>query len=333
MNMTEFSACCLAKVDRDDGHTRLTVACVRRGDDGKRIMHKREYNLDPLIAQIRMMLAAEHARLHGSESVSGGWDRLILQAEQTARRVGEGRMIRELFGEVSPLLTSGPDEDDPDQRIYQLLTCARAGNERCLATIGAIVNAAYRGNPAALAACQKLRKLHLALEGKEAARIANVSTAGMTTPELVDIGSWWGSFKKIAKKAGKIATAPVWAPAYLATKAIDKIPGVRNLNRINPAAWAIHAVERGSKRPVQPARLTQSDFRRPQATLAQPQYDDSQDPQYDGPDTSQESQYDGPDAPQDDGPSDEEVSGWLYRVGPKESSRRGALKNLYAKGV
>lgn len=321
MKMSDFSACCLAKVDRDDGHTRLTVCCVRRGADGKRVVHKREFNLDPLIAHIRSMLAEEHARLHGHESVSGSWDMLIAQAEQTARRVGEGRLIRELFGEVSPLLASGDDSENPDQRIYQLLTCARAGNERCLTTIGAIVNAAYRGNRAALAACQKLRKLHLALEGKEAAKIANVSTAGMTTPELIDIGSWWGSFKKIAKKAAKVATAPVWAPTYLATKAIDKIPGVRNLNKLNPAAWAIHAVERGSKRPVQ---TLQRDHRLPApAPAPEPQYDDSQ---YN--DASYEGSYD------EDSPyPQEEVSGWLYRVGPRTTPRTTSLKSLYARAA
>lgn len=331
MNMTDFSACCLAKVDRDDGHTRLTVCCVRRDGRGKRIVHKREFNLDPLIAQIRGMLAQEHARLHGSESVSGSWDALIARAEQTARRVGESRLIRELFGEISPLLASDDESasdsaDSSDNRIYQLLTCARAGNERCLATIGSIVNAAYRGNEAALTACRKLRRLHLALEGKEAARVANVSTAGMTTPELIDIGSWWGSFKKIAKKAGKVATAPIWAPAYLAVKAVDKVPGLNNLNRINPAAWAVHAIERGTKRP---ARVVRSDYR----GQGVPQQSDALAPQsdetpYDGPtDSSPDGAYD-----DDSSPQGEEVGGWLFRVGPRTTPRGAGLKGLYSRG-
>lgn len=342
MNMTDFSACCLAKVDREDGHTRLTVCCVRRDSEGRRMVHKREFNLDPLIAKIRGMLAQEHARLHGTESVSGSWDMLIAKAEQTARRVGESRLIRELFGEVSPLLASDGESDSDsdnagdssDNRIYKLLTCARAGNERCLATIGSIVNAAYRGNEAALTACRKLRRLHLALEGKEAARVANVSTAGMTTPELVDIGSWWGSFKKIAKKAGKVATAPIWAPTYLAVKAVDKVPGLRNLNRINPAAWAVHAVERGTNRP---ARVVRSDYRGMAPQLSQP--DATPAPQSDAP--YDESQYDGPspiDSPpdgqyDDDSAPQEEVAGWgLFRVGPRTTPRGAGLRNLYARG-
>lgn len=238
MNLDDFSRCCIAKIEPQGDGPHLTVACVRRGNDGERIVHQREIALAPIIADLKEMFA--------SHEVAGEPSELDERAGATARKIGEARLVRALHEEVAPHL-GGETDDAPDSthdKTYRLLTRARSGDPRALQVMGALVNSACMGNGRALEVVQHARRLHQALEGKQAAAEAGITTAGMTAPELAQIGGWFSSLKKVAK----YATAPVWAPAYLATKGISKVPGLRQINKINPAAWAINAVEGGGKK-------------------------------------------------------------------------------------
>lgn len=336
MNLEDFSGCCIVKLCREDGHARLTVACVAT-HDGKRVIHKKEIDLDPLVKHISGMLARYHQELHGQPPIGGAWDDLIVKAEEMARRVGEARLVEALFGEVSPLLGEG-DEDiedsDTNQKAYQILTSARNGDAGALEIIGALVNSAYRGNARALEIVVFMRKLHMALEGKQAAGLANVSTAGMTMPQLVEIGSWFSGLKNIAKKVGKVATAPLWAPTYLATKAISKVPGLRAVNKINPAAWAINAME-GKKR--RPARKVTASWNQPRGPVGpelqqppMPEVPGNYDPgdyadDYGSDEYGEEPEFAGPQA-------EEEVSGWAFNKGYRPSANPRSMRGFYSRG-
>lgn len=247
MDIEKFSECCLAKVCRDnDGHVRLVVCCVLRDPtSGEKVVHRKEVNLDQLIQYAQKMFANYHQKLHQTQpEVSGSWDDMLDKSLQVAKRIGEARLIRALFAEVSPIMASnaaGVDgaESDMHKKVHEVLLQAREGNQDALDTMNALMNSAYRGNARALEIMTLMRDMNLALDGKEAVKISGINCAGMTAPELVEVGSWWSKFKSIAK----VATAPVWAPAYLATKAVSKLPGGKYLNKLSPTSWAFNAMK------------------------------------------------------------------------------------------
>jgi hypothetical protein len=342
MDIEKFSECCLAKVCRDnDNHVRLVVCCVLRDPtSGEKVVHRKEVNLDQLIQYAHKMFANYHHKVHQSQpEVSGSWDDMLAKSVDVAKRIGEARLIRSLFAEVSPILSNnaaGVDggESDMHKKAHELLVKAREGDRDALDTMNSLMNAAYRGNSRALEIMVLMRDMNLALDGKEAVKISGINCAGMTTPELVEVGSWWSKFKKVAK----VATAPVWAPAYLATKAVSKLPGGKYLNKVSPAAWASKAIKGGAQAPRAPRapRVISRQPRQPNPQ-SQPQMQDQgfapqeqgypqnqgYDPGYENYDPSYEDQtsYEDPgypgyeeEAPEFAGPQ-AEVSGWLYNKG------------------
>jgi hypothetical protein len=229
MDIEKFSECCLAKVCRDDeGHVRLTMCCVLKDPDtGKKVVRKKEVNLDGLISYAHKALMKYHQGLHGADQqVSGEWNDLLNNAYQAARRMGEARLVKALFSEVSPELGSnakGPDDEESEmhRQAHEVLARAREGDRTSLDIMSALMNSAYRGNERALEILTLMRDMHHAMEGKEA--VAHVQSSGyhcsgMTTPQLVALGSWWSSLKKAVKKVGKVATAPLWVPALMSYK-------------------------------------------------------------------------------------------------------------------
>lgn len=347
MDIEKFSECCLAKICRDnDNHIRLVVCCVLRDPtSGEKVVHRKEVNLDQLIKYAHKMFANYHHNVHQTQpEVSGSWDGMLDKSLEVAKRIGEARLIRSLFSEVSPILASnaaGVDggESEMHKRVHEVLVKAREGDRDSLDTMNSLMNAAYRGNSRALEIMVLMRDMNLALDGKEAVKISGINCAGMTAPELVEVGSWWSKFKKVAK----VATAPVWAPAYLATKAVSKLPGGKYLNKVNPAAWASKAIKGGS-RPPQPRaprvisrqpnqQVNPGQYGPPQNIPAQygpqpqteqeyqgydtnggydPGYEQGYDPAYDeqGYDPGYEQGYE----PEFAGPQ-AEVSGWLFNKG------------------
>ena len=314
MNIEQFSECCLAKLCRDEnGKLDLVVCCVLRGPDGKKIVKKKQIDLRPVVQFVHNAIASYHKQLHQPEV--SGWDQTVDSAVDTARRMGEARMVKALFHEVSPMLANMEAHDNTEsemhQKAHEVLVKAREGDRTSLDIMSALMNAAYRGNARALEIMTLMRDMNLALDGKEAAEISGIGCAGMTTPQLIEIGSWWSKFKKVAK----VVTAPVWAPTYLATKAISKVPGLRLLNKVNPAAWVINRFE-GGRRPSQPQLPPAAPPMDELPPPAAPPSDQSQgyapDPGYAG---DQGGGYDeGYDEPEFAGPQ-EEVSGWAYNKG------------------
>lgn len=225
MDIEKFSECCLAKLCRDnEGHVRLIMCCVLRDPDtGRKVVHKKEVNLDNLISYAHKMLINYHAKMHGQPQVSGEWNDILDKAVQAARRMGEARLMRALFDEISPELGSnakGPDDEESEmhRQAHEVLVKAREGNRAALDIMASLMNAAYRGNERALEIMTLMRDMHHAMDGKVVVQTAGYHCAGMTTPQLIEIGSWWSSIKKAAKKVGKVATAPLWVPALMTYK-------------------------------------------------------------------------------------------------------------------
>lgn len=277
MNVERFAQCCLAKVCRDErGHTRLTVCCVLRDPStGRRRVHVKEVNLDPLLKWASHMFASYHNRLHATQDglpseahIAGDWEDIVRKSVAVAKRIGESRLVMALYSEVSPMLAQGSGEDsDMHRQAHEVLLRAMRGDQQALAIMNALMSSAYRGNARALEIMTLMRDMQLAMEGKEAVGVAGLSCAGVSTPDLVLVGSWWKKLKrglkKVAKGAVHLATAPITAtyklakgdfrgalsdalaPVTTAVHAVDAVPGLNLLNKINPAAWATHALEGG----------------------------------------------------------------------------------------
>ena len=228
MNVERFAQCCLAKVCRgEDGHVRLTVCCVLRDPTtGKRRVHVKEVNLDPLLKWASHMFAQYHHRLHSLQDeppteahIAGDWDDIVKKSVAVARRIGESRLVMALYSEVSPMLSQGNGEDsDMHRQAHEVLLRAMHGDQKSLAIMNALMSSAYRGNTRALEIMTLMRDMHLAMEGKEAVNVAGLSCVGVSTPDLVLVGSWWKKLKRGLKKVAKVATAPVWAPALMTYK-------------------------------------------------------------------------------------------------------------------
>jgi len=323
MDIEQFSECCLAKICRTPEHKYLlTVCCVLRGANGEKVVHKKTVPLDNLIEMAKAKIAEFHSTLHNPQ-VSGvgqkDWDVLLDKAVHAARRMGEARLIRALFEELSPMLGDGSlddEESDAIQKLHHVVAGAMEGDTNSLQILASLINAAYHGNERALELSVLARKMHLAMLGKEAIQYLEsngTNISGMSTPELLEIGSWWKKFKKIGKVAATIAMpgAPVlWAAKY----AMGKRKG-----------------KKGSKRGggVQPSA---------QETPGMSETTEGQEGGQDFSPASEEQ----PSGPSDDSPPDSEVSGWLYNKGYRSTAQAVtsrfpglglAIREMYHRGV